>query len=119
MFELYVQDAPRSVSSAESGFAEPDWQGDRDYAPSARMTQGGLDEILQGLEDVIRSGAEAGWLDAYRTRRASFDLQSIRGQLARERGRVAGALEDKAVRAILSRADRLASVLRCSAPFQG
>ncbi|HXQ10386.1 MAG TPA: hypothetical protein VN805_05230 [Caulobacteraceae bacterium] len=92
-------------AEVESGFADPDWRGeqrdpDRERAPLASLVaQAGR------LEDWIRGGACYGWLDSYQSRRAGFELQSIRAQL---KGCAAGAGRW----AIQSRLDRLDQMLR-------
>jgi hypothetical protein len=94
------------------GFAEPDWQGDGDFTGAVEPID--LDSLLASLADQIDVGVREHWLDAYYARRASFDLQSIRCQIDRDRRRQGGAILDEDLRAILSRADRLNRFLRAA-----
>src|SRR5579863_1497236 len=89
----------------DMGFPDPDWRGEqrdpgREPAPFASLVaQAGR------LEDWIRGGVCYGWLDSYQSRRAAFELQSIRAQL---KGCAGGAGRS----AIQSRLDRLDRMLR-------
>ncbi len=94
------------------GFAEPDWQGDGDFCGAIEPID--LDSLLASLAAQISAGVREAWLDAYYARRASFDLQSIRCQIERDRRRQAGPIADADLRAILSRADRLNRFLRAA-----
>jgi hypothetical protein len=95
-------DPPAAV---DAGFPDPDWRGEprdpgRESTPFASLVaQAGR------LEDWIRGGACYGWLDSYQSRRAGFELQSIRAQLK-------GCAADRW--AIQSRLDRLDRMLRCA-----
>jgi|SRR5579863_2347885 hypothetical protein len=89
----------------EPGFADPEWRGeqrdpDREAAPLASLVA-----RAGRLEDWIRGGVCYGWLDSYQSRRAGFELQSIRAQL---KGCAAGMGRC----AIQSRLDRLDRMLR-------
>lgn len=105
--ELFVATAPRSP--APRTFAEPDWQGDPDY--QGDLAEADIDRVVGELQAAIEAGRIAGGLDAYRARRAAFDLQSIRSQIARERSSAAAGLGPRRLSAALSRADRLRACL--------
>ena len=109
------QAAPAAVRML--GFAEPDWQGDRDY--QGLLAEAALDAMIVRIEAEISAGREGGWLDAYYARRAAFDLQSIRGQIARERRGRSGEIAEDTLRAIVSRADRLSACLGGFRPVEG
>lgn len=94
------------VPAGAVGFAEPDWKGDADFDGLSEAID--LDGWLSDLADEIADGARRGWLTAYQARRAGFDLQSIRCQLRFERMKAA----PEALRAILSRIDRLSRCVR-------
>ena len=100
MTEMALNNAPLT---SEQAFADPEWRGDpsdiRQPAPLASLSA-----QADRLEDWIRGGACYGWLDSYQSRRASFELQSIRAQL-----RSAGGDCRCAIR---SRLDRLDAMLR-------
>jgi len=94
-----------TAESTEARFADPEWRGEqhdfvRESPPIATL----LAQAAR-LEDWVRGGACYGWLDTYQSRRAAFELQSIRAQL---RGLTAGAPRC----AIQSRLDRLDQLLR-------
>lgn len=106
--ELFISTASGSAPPL-IGFAEPDWCGDADY--QARLTGGDkLDDRVHALAEVIRLGRLSGRLDAYYSRRAAFDLQSIRGQIERQGHAFDRGLADRGA-AILSRLDRLSACL--------
>jgi hypothetical protein len=97
--------ATEARAGADAAFAEPDWRGEqyepgREPAPLATL----IGQAAR-LEDWIRGGACYGWLDSYQSRRAGFELQSIRAQL---KGCAPGAGRC----AIQSRLDRLDRMLR-------
>ena len=96
-----------SFSPINAAFAEPEWRGDIDFASGLSVSE--LETALAEMGDQIEAGLASGWLGGYTARRASFDLESIRFQW-RQAQRV-GPPADDSLRAILSRADRLAQVL--------
>jgi hypothetical protein len=96
------------------GFAEPDWQGDGDFGGGQDAVD--LDDQVADLAARIADGARSGWLGVYHARRAAFDLQSIRGQIARERRKRANDEVGSDLRAILSRLDRLTRLLSAARP---
>ena len=98
-------------------FADPDWRGDRRLYDGVHEGCGlrPYSSILEQQRRVgvlIRTGAVGGGLDAYQARRASFDLESIRVQFAREREHPSE--DDEARRAAQSRLDRLEACLRAA-----
>jgi hypothetical protein len=89
----------------DAGFADPDWRGEQHDAGREPAPLASLIARAGQLEDRIRGGACYGWLDSYQSRRAGFELQSIRVQL---KGCAAGMGRC----AIQSRLDRLDRMLR-------
>lgn len=96
-----------SLSPLNVAFAEPEWRGDIDFASALSLDD--LEAALSEIGDQIEAGVAAGWLGAYTARRARFDLESIRFQWRHAQS--GGPPADATLRAILSRADRLAQVL--------
>lgn len=100
----------QDVDAGPSGFADPDWRGNRslydgfDEGCRLRSYRSIMDQ-QRCVAALIRAGESGGRLDAYQARRASFDLESIRAQVAREFGR--SHVDDEDRRAIQSRLDRL------------
>jgi hypothetical protein len=103
-----------SISApAAAGFAEPEWRGDRDYVRDATPRE--LDHLIGALDATIAAATRSGELDLYHARRAAFDLQSIRSQVAQARDQASGAIAQDLRRAILSRTDRLRTCLGAAA----
>jgi len=100
--DSFISAAPPPLV-AWRGFGEPDWGGDY----PRRMAEADLDAMALALQAVIEEGRRSGDLDDYYARRAGFELQSIRGQLARERRAAQGPIPAARLGAILSRLDRL------------
>lgn len=98
---------------AVRGFAEPDWQGDGDY--KGDLDESELDDRVAALEIAIGAGRDAGRLGEYHARRAAFDLQSIRAQIAREKRCAPQGVPQERMCAIFSRLDRLTSCLQTPA----
>jgi hypothetical protein len=88
-----------------AGFADPEWRGEQTDPEREPLPITSLMAQAARLEDWIRGGACYGWLDSYQSRRAAFELQSIRAQL---KGCAAGTGRC----AIQSRLERLDRMLR-------
>jgi len=98
----------QSTSGAAVQFADPDWRGEPegpDNQDRALRPLASLADQERRLGDWIRGGSCYGWLNDYRVRRATFELQSIRAQQAQ------ASLAADCRRAIQSRLDRLDEVL--------
>lgn len=105
-----------SLVPAQPGFADPDWRGGAEEgADEVRLRP--LSEIQMQIERLstwIGAGGDYGWLGAYQARRATYELQSIRAQIAQESAGNGGALADKDRRAVQARLDRLAACLEAA-----
>jgi hypothetical protein len=103
-------------------FADPEWRGVLNGAADERRPRPLSDIQLQisRLATWIAAGGDYGWLGAYQSRRAAFELQSVRAQIVHETVRSGGGLADDDRSAIQSRLDRLEACLdaaraRCGA----
>jgi len=96
---------PAQIGPSEAEFCDPEWRGDQSAASREPSPIASLEAQTERLECWIRGGACYGWLDSYRSRRASFELQSIRAQLKHASG-------DACRAAAQSRLARLDAMLR-------
>jgi len=106
--ELFVSNRVAPLSGSV-GFAEPDWQGDRDY--QGALCGADLDQLVASLADLIAVGRGSGRLDTYVALRATFDLQAIKGRIAHHRATSGAVIAPDRQRALLSRLDRLGACL--------
>ena len=115
---MAVQDIPL-FSLASGGpshpitFSDPEWRGEGDEGTRLRPLID-IEVQIRRLEAWITAGNDYGWLGSYQTRRAAFELQSIRAQIAHETASNNGQLEDDHRRAIQSRLDRLQGCLEAA-----
>jgi hypothetical protein len=111
---LFSLAPPRKTKLA--AFAEPDWRGgDFGDADDRRMRP--LSDILAQvtrLSSWIGAGEDYGWLGAYQARRAAFELQAVRAQIADEIGRNIDGLSDESRLAVQARLDRLQACLEAA-----
>jgi hypothetical protein len=109
--------APAPASASSTVFADPEWRGALgDGADERRLRP--LCEIraqIARLAGWIAAGGDYGWLGAYQSRRAAFELQSVRAQIAHEKsGLSEEPLERFERQAIQSRLDRLEACLEAA-----
>lgn len=100
-------------SADSTMFADPEWRGVMaESAGEQRLRP--LSEIrfqIARLAGWVAAGQDYGWLGAYQARRAAFELQSVRAQIAHEAAANDGHLIDDDRRAVQSRLDRLEACL--------
>lgn len=106
---LQAVDPRRALAGEPPSFADPDWRGQSDERADdiALHPLNRIEQRLQMLAAWIAGGAAYGWLGVYQSRRAGFELQSIRAHIRHELARHRGALPDDDRRAVQSRLDRL------------
>jgi len=102
-------DPRHSPAGERLSFADPDWRGllDERADDVALHPLSRIERRLQTLAAWIAGGTAYGWLGLYQSRRAGFELQSIRAHISHESARHRGALPDDDRRAVQSRLDRL------------
>jgi hypothetical protein len=97
-------------------FADPEWRGGGEETFLERRLRP-LSEILAQISRLagwISAGDDYGWLGAYQARRAAFELQSVRVQIAEESGRIGGVLSDEDRWAVQARLDRLEACIEAA-----
>jgi hypothetical protein len=101
-----------SLAPARPAFAEPDWRGGDCVDERSRLRP--MSEIAMQVGQLaswISAGEDYGWLGLYQARRAAFELQSIRLQIAEGRTNHDGSLADRDRLAVQARLDRLGACL--------
>ena len=96
-------------AGGQGGFTDPEWRGECSEGFAERRLRP-LSEILAQISRLagwISAGDDYGWLGVYQARRAAFELQSVRAQIAEQSTRIGGVLSDEDRWAIQARLDRL------------
>lgn len=97
-------------------FADPEWRG-FPVEPAAEGRLRPFSDIqlqIARLSAWIAAGGDYGWLGAYQSRRAAFELQSVRAHISHDMARSGGGLADSDRLAIQSRLDRLEACLEAA-----